>query len=217
MKYLYRLLSKENKVIYVGKTLNLHRRMLQHAKDKIWFNEVYDIQYHLFDNNTDCDIYEIYYINKLNPIYNRDSKNERIFSQELTEISFDRLTVVQFIFLGQNNKKTVKSSIPVIHLNDFSLFNSEVLREYKKSQFEYKGNIIRIEFSDKYYDLYNYLLTAQELKNGLTLSKQDVSRFLAEKLNIFVNNIKHPYIKDWKMNNGHLDIAINNIETIINN
>ena len=191
--------------------------MLQHAKDKIWFNEVYDIQYHLFDNNTDCDIYEIYYINKLSPIYNRDSKNERIFSQELTDISFDRLTVVQFIFLGQNNKKTVKPSIPVIHLNDFSLFNSEVLREYKKSQFEYKGNIIRIEFSDKYYDLYNYLLTAQELKNGLTLSKQDVSRFLDEKLNIFVNNIKHPYIKDWKMNNGHLDIAINNIETIINN
>lgn len=212
MEYLYQLKNDKNEIIYVGKTKNLRQRLLQHAKYKSWFNEVSEIYYHLFENKTDCDVYEIYYINKFNPIYNRDTRNEQMFSQKLLEVEFKQLSVAQFIFMGQTVKHSKRLSTPIIHLTSFSLFDNEILREYKKSQFEFNGNIIKIEFTEKHTDLYNYLVLVEKGMFGQALSKDEQDKIFNDHLSLYINNERFMY-PSWRIleTNGCINIGLNNV------
>ena len=195
--YIYMLL-KDNQPLYIGKSKNLHRRLLQHSKDKWWFFNTDKILYYDFDNKTDMDIYEIYYINKFNPPFNTDTKNNSNFTHVLPDVEFKELSVVEFIKLGFYSTYT-KNERPVIHMNYFDLDNAEVIREYRKSDFEVNGNVIRIKFSAKTMELYDYI---EGIKKGFSIDA--FNDYMKEKLTIQINNQNYKYINNLSMFDGKL-------------
>ena len=86
--YIYKMFDKNNTVIYVGKTIDVDQRIRQHMLDKDWFKTVDKIYYAECLNKTDMDIYEIYYINKLIPLHNKQLVNGIGFSIILDELNF---------------------------------------------------------------------------------------------------------------------------------
>lgn len=200
--YIY-ILLKEKSPLYVGKTKNLHRRLLQHSKDKWWFFNVDKILYFDFDNKTDMDIYEIYYINKYMPPFNSDVKNEKSFSHELPNVDFKELSVIDFIKMSSYSSYN-KIERPTIHLSYFEIDNAEVIREYKKSDFEVNGNVIRVKFSAKTMDLYTYI---EGMKKGFPIDL--INDYSKEKLTIQINNQNYKYIDSLSMVDGKLVYEFN--------
>ncbi len=105
--YIYKMINKNNEIIYIGKTINIDQRLRQHMmdKDKKWFKTVSKIYYAECLNKTDMDIYEIYYINKLNPLHNKQSVNNCEFSQILNELNFVESSFNIKVELKKINKK----------------------------------------------------------------------------------------------------------------
>ena len=81
MNIVYRFLDFDGKVIYIGKTKNLSKRVFTHFSKKGHLpDECYlsccKIEYMEFESATDMDLAEIYLINKYSPIYNKMSNNK---------------------------------------------------------------------------------------------------------------------------------------------
>ena len=75
MYYLYRFIDKHENVIYVGRAKNLKQRLQahKHLPDSC-YKEVDMIEFATFESESDQSVYEVYYINLLKPIYNKDAK-----------------------------------------------------------------------------------------------------------------------------------------------
>ena len=73
----YRFLDKNNNVLYVGKTSNMHERMKQHFKDKSTlqtyiYDKIVKIEYIICENEQDMNEKEKYFISKYkNTIHNK--------------------------------------------------------------------------------------------------------------------------------------------------
>lgn len=73
--------------LYIGKTDNMERRDNDHKK-KAWYKEATSLKYAPCKNEIDQKLYEIYYINKLNPRENVLDKKGRFPSIEFPELQF---------------------------------------------------------------------------------------------------------------------------------
>ena len=83
MSGIYRL-YKNDKIIYIGKSVCIKSRLTQHKKDK-------DIDYFDFtilNNESNKNIYEVYYIDKYKPIYNKDCVEDSKSDIGLEELIF---------------------------------------------------------------------------------------------------------------------------------
>ena len=152
--YIYKMFDKNNKIIYIGKTIDIDQRIRQHMmdKDKNWFKTVSKIYYAECLNKTDMDIYEIYYINKLVPLHNKQSVNGCEFSQELDELNFVESGFNIKLELSKVNKKQkdkkksqqekelTQSKFHYEEINEFTQYytvgekyleNEEILKLYK--------------------------------------------------------------------------------------
>lgn len=87
--YIYKFIDEKENVLYVGKTKNLESRLKDHIRDKKWLMPGVRFYFAKTVNPTDMDIYETYYINKLNPRYNEFKKYGSEFTQEIDELRFD--------------------------------------------------------------------------------------------------------------------------------
>ena len=89
MSYVYRFLDTRGKVIYIGKTINIHNRMKQHFKGGHLPLECYKsvsrIEYQKYRTESDSLIMETYYITKYNPKYNQLQKSRDIPYIEFNE------------------------------------------------------------------------------------------------------------------------------------
>lgn len=91
--YVYRFLINEN-VVYVGKTIDIDKRMYTHFTKGHLPLECYEqidaIQYIECKNNTDMNIKELYFINKYKPIYNtvNKSENDEVMIREFESIEW---------------------------------------------------------------------------------------------------------------------------------
>lgn len=124
--YIYKMTDKSNSVLYVGKTIHLKKRLSQHKSTKKWFNEVYKIQYAKCDNETDMNIYEVYYINILSPKYNISENYKKQPTFKLKDLDFKE-------FKGKNYIIELKA------VSDSDL--GKLLRLYvnfKNSEFSFK-------------------------------------------------------------------------------
>lgn len=95
--YVYRMLDKNGKIIYVGQTINLKNRMSAHFSnldEDDWRNEVENVEYIELKTKTDMIIYEIYYIAKYYPKYNIDYKNDECTFQ-LEELEWKNLCAMK--------------------------------------------------------------------------------------------------------------------------
>lgn len=89
MFYIYQFYNDKNQLLYIGKTINLVQRFISHFSENNWKSkEVSRIMYAECKTKTDMDIYEIYYINVLNPRYNISLVNNVVPSFKLEELDF---------------------------------------------------------------------------------------------------------------------------------
>lgn len=78
--YVYRLLDKNNNILYVGKSKRLKQRISQHLGkgsnlDPECVDRIAKVQYLIFTNECDMCLYEIYLINLYQPQYNIDTNS----------------------------------------------------------------------------------------------------------------------------------------------
>jgi excinuclease UvrABC nuclease subunit len=86
--YVYFLIDKEGSLLYVGQTTSLYSRIEAHKKEHSWSREIQKIKYCECKNKTDMEFYEMYYINKLKPKYNKTSVKSDSPSFDLPELEF---------------------------------------------------------------------------------------------------------------------------------
>lgn len=92
------MLKLKGEIIYIGKTIDLHRRLLTHMQEKI-FDEVYALE---FENRSNMDLAEMYFIHKYNPIFNKEFKYENDKIIDIYE--FDILTWNKVILKKEDGK-----------------------------------------------------------------------------------------------------------------
>lgn len=121
--YVYRFLNKENEIIYIGKTKELNKRLSNHSHlSKECYSEIKYIEYIKLLNYDEMSIYERYYINKFNPKYNIQSKNNSEFRFELPNIKWVKWADIKIEKYNLSNNKVIVINFPdfnVISRNDF--------------------------------------------------------------------------------------------------
>lgn len=112
--YVYRFLDSQGSIIYVGKTNDMKRRMRQHFLrghlPKECYKKTNEVQYMKFKSEVESSIYEIYYINKFKPIFNKKDK-------------FRTLDVP--IILKENNKWNKYNTVFTLNKSSSSIDNSD--------------------------------------------------------------------------------------------
>ena len=69
--YIYRYFNKNEEVIYVGLTSRpIQKRIKEHEVEELQ-KETYRIEYAIVETAADMRMYELYYINKYNPKFNK--------------------------------------------------------------------------------------------------------------------------------------------------
>lgn len=102
--YVYRFLNKKGEIIYIGKTKELMKRIKSHNHlSKLCYNNVDKIEYITLNNQDEMSIYERYLINKYNPKYNREYKNNSTFEFELPEKEWK-----EYLYSFKNITKDIK-------------------------------------------------------------------------------------------------------------
>lgn len=86
----YKLYDKNQKLIYIGKSYNLSNRLMSSIDER----KANYCTYSIIDNKANTDLYEVYYINKLNPILNTDCNSGNELTITLPEIEFAPLTKI---------------------------------------------------------------------------------------------------------------------------
>lgn len=98
----YRFKDKEGKVIYIGRTVNLHDRLqnqhftLRGHLSQECYDEVDKVEYANLSSKSEMKIYELYLINKYTPKYNVQDSNRDKFSFLLPDIEW-------LAFTGEKN------------------------------------------------------------------------------------------------------------------
>ena len=73
--YVYRYLNNEGEIIYVGSTIDIHKRNTEHKCTDEWFGEVAEINLIETKTRTDALALESHYIALWKPKYNKKQKD----------------------------------------------------------------------------------------------------------------------------------------------
>lgn len=104
--YLYKLLDKDNTVLYVGKTTNINNRIYAHINNHLtWknpekfdlYNNVHKIEYCEMESDYHMNIYEIHYICKYKTKFNIDFKSDNNNLFNLPEITWKPYILKSYI------------------------------------------------------------------------------------------------------------------------
>ena len=79
----YRL-YKNDRIVYVGKSINIKSRVKDHKRDK----DFDSFDFSIMNNESNKNLYEIYYIDKYKPIYNKECIENSISDVELEDLVF---------------------------------------------------------------------------------------------------------------------------------
>lgn len=153
--YIYKFFDVNDNLLYVGKTTNLKTRFKQHRLDKKWFYEVEKVMYAECNTQSDMSIYELYYINTLNPKYNIASVCNQPVTFKLNDLIFHRFTNFKRRIYPNNKQYKIRSNICK---RDFNFEQSEYSEWYNK---EYSN--FHIIFKDKL-KMYKYIEDLIQIK-----------------------------------------------------
>ncbi|MCB2289434.1 GIY-YIG nuclease family protein [Clostridium sp. CS001] len=161
-----------NNLLYVGKTNNFHTRLRNHMALQPWKNEITHIAIAECKNKIDMDIYEIYYINKLNPKYNKAIVYNESPTFEIKELSFKKFELTKFLDIGKPKESEVKRSIGVNEKRKYEI--EELLKES-----------IEINQGDKV----DFLNSSKALYHWSNSSKTELNFFQIKGNNIFFRGL----------------------------
>lgn len=134
--YVYRFLNKNNEIIYIGKTVELKIRLRTHFyyNCEDWKKEVCYIEYSKLKDGATMSIYEIYYIDRYKPKYNKSDKYLNTYSHILLEdLIFQRINVDNLFDIIDDN--TDYNNIDINIFDKESLYNRYVFYISKNNEF----------------------------------------------------------------------------------
>ena len=108
--YVYRFKDVSDNIIYVGKTVDMQKRMNQHFGgkghlDPKCYKSVAKIEYQKYKTESDSLIMETYYITKYSPKYNKLGQ-----SKDIPTIKFDEGNWKVYQVLKQTNTRSKKAN-----------------------------------------------------------------------------------------------------------
>lgn len=104
MHYVYKFIDKEDNVIYIGKTKNIHNRIKQHKENghlsKECYENIFKIEYTKLTNSHDMNFLEVAMIKDIKPKYNKVDNND---------VSISFITNKRFFWEEYNDHPFVKT------------------------------------------------------------------------------------------------------------
>jgi len=137
------------KLIYIGKTINFYTRLKTHISQQPWSNEITHISVAKCKTKVDMDLYEKYYINKLNPKYNKAIVYNETPTFSVEELNFQSFTLEKFLKI--NEPKNLRNS----NVNKSYEKRKLEISEFLKTSVEIKDGI-KIDFSNSNNTLYHW-------------------------------------------------------------
>lgn len=132
MYFIYKFYDKEDKLLYVGESINIPNRMSAHLSENSWKKkEIKKILYAKCKTKTDMDLYEVFYINKLKPKYNIQHLNDDAPSFELPELEFKLYNHVKKIKITKSEVKKERiynNKIEIKRIDSINNFDRKVLK-----------------------------------------------------------------------------------------
>jgi hypothetical protein len=94
---LYRMKNAAGEIVYIGKTMQaIENRMKQHFTGKgylkKWTESIETIEFAVCTTMADQNVYEVWYIGKLQPKYNAEYRTTDIVTVSLPELAFSEWT-----------------------------------------------------------------------------------------------------------------------------
>ncbi|MGL5067990.1 MAG: GIY-YIG nuclease family protein [Sarcina sp.] len=114
---IYRFRNLKGDIIYIGKSTNLKIRWKQHFSREghlptKCYEEATSIEFSILQTKTDMDIYEIYLINRYNPKYNNNFRNnEKSIFITLPELFWEEYLPRADEYIGSNYKISPEEEI----------------------------------------------------------------------------------------------------------
>lgn len=139
-----------NNLIYIGKTNNFYTRLRNHMAIQPWKNEITHIAIAECKNKIDMDLYEKYYINKLNPKYNKAIVYNESPTFEIKELNFKKFELTEFLNASETKKVKVKN-----HTNVNEKHKYEIDEMLKTSIEINEGE--KVDFFNSSYTLYHWI------------------------------------------------------------
>lgn len=138
-----------NDLIYVGKTNNFYTRLRNHMALQPWKNEITHIAIAECKNKIDMDLYEKYYINKLNPKYNKAIVYNESPTFEIEGLDFKKFELNEFLKINNQKIGKVKNNIGVYEKR------KKEVHEILKNSIEIKEGE-KVDFLKSSYNLYHW-------------------------------------------------------------
>lgn len=144
----YRIYNYQKEIIYIGKSYNLASRIPSSLKER----KGCAFDYTIIDNKADTDIYEIYYISKLQPILNVASNNGDKPTVTLPELKFcdivetytdkvEKVTIYEYD--NQSNARILfkqKEQLEKIIKNLSEIYDIKSISKLKQNEYDKDGN-----------------------------------------------------------------------------
>lgn len=106
--YIYQHRNINNEIIYIGRTVNMETRQKSHLSKAGHKDEISEIYYAEVSNKTLMDIYELYYINKIDPVFNMaNARKDEVEELNLPELHFQK-------YVKKDNTINKKRSVEAI-------------------------------------------------------------------------------------------------------
>lgn len=160
--FVYKFIGKNNETLYVGQTINIDRRMIEH-QGTIWDKEKDHIEFAECKTKADMNLYEMYYINKLNAKYNTALVFNDSPSFDLPELEWKTYDKNIYLEEEQERNRNITNRIfercknpsywnnKINTLEELIKTKTEECEDYKDSQ-EYEFEKRRLE---EYKQIYN--------------------------------------------------------------
>jgi len=203
---IYNIFNKDE-LIYIGKTINFQSRLRNHMSTKTWKNEITHISIAECKNKIDMDIYEKYYINKLNPKYNKAIVYGEQPTFKIDELNFKIFGVNEFfkpkgskITESKNKTKNIsvcdqrrnkineliKNSIEIVEGEKVDFLNTTFLNFHW-----YNSNRTEITFLKINCNLEFFKSILLDIRNGKCESTEYKYKFLLKNNENICNDYKH--------------------------
>lgn len=154
MYYIYRFLDNNQNVLYIGKSVNVYKRINQHfggeghLPEECYMN-CSSIEIIEYENPLEMDIGEIFFINKYKPKYNTISKYDANYKLDITINEDWKFLDFEMNKIKYNYLKFKESSLKII---------IDELKELKKEQMVLGEKISNIEKTLEKYSNYNIII-----------------------------------------------------------